>query len=825
MTITRTDLKIFKPERLGNETDAGGQRTANPVTSGLLNDLFTPISDIDHAQAAINFVKCYPSLNTAGTERLIGAHTFINQPPVDPMVNIMIVESDKITDKSTTKDIIEIVEGTIIPGVLLSNKMSGMVAGQDRLQGFASSKYGNQTYGFEKSPVKAGEIYVLSVEYTGAESADWPRFNHFIRIVKLDPLSGMVLFDPPIPQKAPDQFVIINGQSGCLVLRDVNRGSTVTYHGTTKTTGIAATGSTLLPVENTNGRIIPRVVSQSVQLNNEPFAQSEVGLTYSLKTIPAASTDYSVEIADIIAPAGEQIIARVEYLAASSVTGDPVLTTNNISPAKLVGTTLSFTLNRVPTSTTLTIKYYSSSIYSNYAYTYITPPTLPAGKALLLRTIKGTVEFLATGARYSVLPNPSSPNNLESPIYDLASDTYTNKLVAILNPITGEPTYYNGFTNINYDAVLLNSASPEDLATEVRFIIPFLEYKLDTFYLTAQENDGTPVSCSADQYGDVTGAGVAGSIVNGLVIITFATAVVRSTVRYNITEIAQLSPPTSLYGINALRVPAGGVVNIFDKWSTFAIQHSQYQNVVSPSTGQVKTIRSDSRFVDITDANSVSLWTITNDNFTVDLVAGTVTINSDFAGFTAPFTLTDTIGELGLVANLTDNSISALSPLSREYPSGSNVSSVYKMGDLSARVVNVRDMVSWANNWDVDTTAATGNLNVAAHPIVVVNNSCINEDWAIIFTSATAYRCVGRGVGQVATGDTLNNFAPINAALGLPYFMIPKEAFGAGWNAGETIRFATKAASKPTAFVRVVNPGHSNILTDRTLISFRGNEA
>lgn len=70
---------------------------------------------------------------------------------------------------------------------------------------------------------------------------------------------------------------------------------------------------------------------------------------------------------------------------------------------------------------------------------------------------------------------------------------------------------------------------------------------------------------------------------------------------------------------------------MFRRWGTVALSHTQVQQVTD-SIGAVFTIRENAQFVDITDANGASLWTNNNDHFTVNKVAGTVTINSDFTG-------------------------------------------------------------------------------------------------------------------------------------------------------------------------------------------------
>ncbi|MGL5024856.1 MAG: hypothetical protein ACRC6P_02655, partial [Shewanella oncorhynchi] len=260
------------------------------------------------------------------------------------------------------------------------------------------------------------------------------------------------------------------------------------------------------------------------------------------------------------------------------------------------------------------------------------------------------------------------------------------------------------------------------------------------------------------------------------------------------------------------------------QWGTVALSHSLVQQVTA-TAGTVYNIRQNAAFSDITDANGASLWTSENTHFTVNKAAGTVTINSAFTGFAAPFVLTDVISELALVSSFTPSNIVLAKPLSREYPIGATVASVQILGDLQARVGQVRDMTAWSNNWDVDGAQATGNFNAVDYPIEVKNNTAVNEDWVMIMTSETAFRCVGRRLGQIATGDALNDFAPINPVTNTPYFVLRKGAWGGGWQMGEAVRFATFASSKPIMLLRNVQVGHSQITTDKAVLSFFGNES
>ncbi|KAF7787202.1 hypothetical protein PRUB_a4081 [Pseudoalteromonas rubra] len=98
--MLRTDLKIFLPERLGNEPNAGGHRTNTPLTNGKLNEVFTSISDVDYARSAFELVKLYPAVATGDDSRLQDARIFLSDQPTDPLLTTLLVQSSQLQDTS-----------------------------------------------------------------------------------------------------------------------------------------------------------------------------------------------------------------------------------------------------------------------------------------------------------------------------------------------------------------------------------------------------------------------------------------------------------------------------------------------------------------------------------------------------------------------------------------------------------------------------------------------------------------------------------------------------------------------------------------------------
>lgn len=823
--ISRDSLKIFKPELLGSSNEAGGQRTNNAVQSGQINELFDAISDIDHAQSSIEIAKAFPTLYTDDTGKLKQAHVFFSEPPVDPLVNVFMIESPALDDESRMTDMKEIIESSVTAGELIREGGPGFLVNQNSF----SSDYLQSMYHFndrdywKTTYLQIGQVICITVEYTGVENADWPRKTHFAKVTKTSIINGQVgtvKFDPPIPFATPWPSLNINGQTNCTKLRLSNTASPLKFHGVTKLTAAAsgvnlAVGTTLLSLLPAITTILPKpgntivggsengdaTVSQVIRkVISQPASDGTYSYTF---TTPDLLTDDNGLLAISTVPTA--ILGGYTSFIQSVTIGTGNITVTLTSSARFY----------IPTLSLFYVSSYKYSIYSN------TEP-FPANKQLTVGSIKGRVVFddvnYAAQDVYEVVSKGGSSGKLYDGTEHLATIDYLTGAVTL-------QTVSRGTFTLTYSGLVESSAAAAAGDTVAKFTLAVPNPLLESFYVQVERiSDRALISASADAQGLVTGAGIDGTISNGIVELTFSAAVDLTTLRYDISDQVRQLPPAEIYGLNPLRIPNDGIVNMFRQWGTVALSHSQVQQVTG-TIGTVYNIRENAAFSDITDANGASLWTSENTHYTVNKVAGTVTINSDFAGFAAPFVLTDVISELALVSSFTPNSIVLAKPLSREYPIEATVASVWILGDLQARVGQVRDMSAWANNWDVDGDPATGNYNSVDFPIEVKNNTAVNEDWALIMTSPTAFRCVGCRLGQIGLGDTLNDFAPINPVTNSPYFVLRKGGWGGGWQQGEVLRFPTFAASKPIMLLRNVQVGHSQITKDKAVLSFFGNES
>lgn len=805
-SIRRTDLKIFKPEQQGNNETAGGQRSVNEVENGQLNQVFTSVSVIDHSQGSVEIEKIFPGIDTPGTERLKDAHIYLSDPPQDPLVSCFIVQSSDIDDESRLPQMKDYLESSIVPGLLLRSGLSGMVQYQDLIPADDLARNATNSAAVQLS---VGDVICISTEYTGAENADWPRKTHFAQVVEKSPVG--VRFAPGMAFALPSASVNVNSQTNISKLRATTARTDLKFHGVTRLTSAVTAGIRKLPVATTIGQLLPEnnAGDELISIPIDPFSAAG-GLIRKVASTPAVNgLSYSWSIPDFfigsVRGVDSTVQVRYYFNGKCYIESNPTL--------NRLGQFIFLTLPRRPDPATLVSVSYLSSI----RYTEWTSNLPIGGKTVVFNTVSGTV------------PNPVGGAIVRVADFNGVLFWHTNTEFAVPSPDRrvgtisreGVISYEAGFSAALLTALIETDANLGDIACT--FAVSVTDYDPETFYFTVERVSGGVVSGSANASGTVFGSGITGTINDGIVTLNFSQPVLLSTLRYDITEKVGLLPPAELYGYNPVRLPLGGRVEMFNKWGVLVISDKQVISIPSPANGQTHNVRPES-WVELTDKDGKSLWTQTDTHYSYNKVTGVVTLSGTFTGFTAPFVLTHTLAEEAMVINKTIDSIELASPLVRSYPLGSTVASVQVLGDLQSRVSEVWDMTSWSGNWSARDTAATANLNVIDYPIQVTNQGAVNEEWLLLMTSSTSYRCIGKSLGQIATGDTINTFAPINPRTEQPYFVLPANAWGGGWTPGEAIRFTTFAASKPTMLVRSVSPGHSMIDKDSITLMLRGNE-
>ncbi|MEI8642732.1 hypothetical protein P4S60_10340 [Pseudoalteromonas sp. Hal040] len=392
----------------------------------------------------------------------------------------------------------------------------------------------------------------------------------------------------------------------------------------------------------------------------------------------------------------------------------------------------------------------------------------------------------------------------------------------IITETEGNTVEYQGTVTENLGALI---SKGERTITQKQWQLPSSSFSRDSVYITYKNSEGVEFSASSDLNGDITGTNCTGSVsATGYIDVTFSIDVLPDSIRYDYNEIEVTTVPAPPGGFDTSTLPNNGTVAIFHSFNPISIQNRERLAQLELIEGQVLTVLEDADFIDIVDASGASLWSVTDEAYSYDRETGEVTINAGINAFTAPYIVTAIQSELALISAIEGNTLKLLTKLNRTYPAGSAVSSVQVLGDLQAQSKFERTLAAWQNNFLETGAPASSAINTTQYPIELTNIGTINQRWAIVFTSTSAYNVIGEFVGTIYSGDILNDCAPFNTFVGAPYFVLRKEAFGSGLNPGEAFLFETKAASKPIMITRSVSPGHSDIARDNSTLSFRGNK-
>lgn len=296
--------------------------------------------------------------------------------------------------------------------------------------------------------------------------------------------------------------------------------------------------------------------------------------------------------------------------------------------------------------------------------------------------------------------------------------------------------------------------------------------------------------------------------------------VATSTLRYTAVAYSYLPLDADLLGLDPVRLPSDGRVPIF-RAGGFAVVGHTGKITATFSAGQtIDCARVRLSRVRVVGADGVVIHT----GYSANLEAGTVTITNT-TGWAQPATIQHRIEDMVVVRDVQiTGELTFTRPLTHDYPVGSYVSSALMAGNVFARTSLVFDQLAWGNKWQdtVDGSAALASYNTAQYPIRVTNRGSLTERWLIRFTNSTSFEVIGENVGQIATGNTATDLAPINPSTGVPYFELDALGWGTGWAAGNVLRINTVGAMVPLWSVRTVQQGPETVVDDTFTLLIRG---
>lgn len=460
----------------------------------------------------------------------------------------------------------------------------------------------------------------------------------------------------------------------------------------------------------------------------------------------------------------------------------------------------------------------------------------------------------------------------ESVLFSAGGRSYVDRdglLYYNIDPATGAGTYggtldyATGIANITaWASGQANSVTLKSLTTTLNFAptqqavfrVAIAPVKPQSFQIRANQVDGgAQVTATADANGDIEVAGIYGHIDydTGVCIMAFGDWVDpagyegepwydASTIRasdgkifkpnhvyadsilYNAVGFSYLPLSADILGLDPVRLPVDGRVPVYAPGDVVVVLHDQETSGTYTSSGATDLGRIRLAKVTIRDSAGNPLDAA---KYSVDLDTGIITWG-DLSGVSQPLVIVDRIEDMAVLTDVQITGQLALSqPLTHDFPIDALVSNAIIYGDLWAHTSVPFDQQTWTNEWAdaLIGSSVSAQYNHAQHPIIVDNNSCIEERWIGQFTNGTTVNVIGEHVGQVLTGVSIaEDIAPINPETGFPYFTIPSGGWGGGWSAGNVLRFNTYGSQGPTWIIQSIAQGPATDTDYTFCLEFRG---
>jgi len=458
--------------------------------------------------------------------------------------------------------------------------------------------------------------------------------------------------------------------------------------------------------------------------------------------------------------------------------------------------------------------------------------------------------------------------------FTLGGKTYVDRMGSLytdLDPATGAGTlagtvdYASGQVNVSvWTPGAANTLAMQSLLTEltgqpvdeVTFRIPAAPVRPGSVQLRAVPLTGGSVSATAATSGVIATATMQGAVdyQTGVVRVRFGSWVLAAgneneiwysldavidgkifkplpvfadTIRFNAVAYTYLPLSADVLGLDPVRLPVDGRVPIYRPGDVAVIHHTAITpfpaQVVAGDSLDVGRVRLSALRVRDVDGKVVP-----TDRYTVDLDAGIVTLATplNLFGFTEPLQAEHRVEDMALISDTQINGVLTLTrALTHAFPKEtSRVSSALIIGDLQARAHTLFAQQTWTGEWKDARIGAntTAQYNAILYPLAVTNRGAIEERWALIFTNTNEFRVVGESVGQIAIGNTTNDLSPTNPTTSAPYFSLKAAGWGAGWAAGNVLRFNTAAANFPLWVARTVLQGPASQTSDAFQLQIRG---
>lgn len=299
-------------------------------------------------------------------------------------------------------------------------------------------------------------------------------------------------------------------------------------------------------------------------------------------------------------------------------------------------------------------------------------------------------------------------------------------------------------------------------------------------------------------------------------------------IRYNAVGYTFLPLDKNILGVDTVKLPPSGKVPAYRKGDLILIK-AQKEFVITDTSANVPISIGKTRLslIDVVDSLGVK---VAYDAYEVDLDAGTFTFLAAFTplSYRAPFKALYHYQDMAVASDVSiSGDIKLAKQLTHDFSAADTlVSSALLMGTLQSRVYNMFTQDVWENRFLPyrEGDDSIFKFDTAVAPIEVTNESCIQEEWALVLTSSTSFDFIGKNVGKIASGSLLEDFTPLNPVTKKPLLTMRAAGFSTGGRAGNVLRFNTNAANYPVWVVRTVLQSNATTIDHSFSLEFKGNK-
>lgn len=423
---------------------------------------------------------------------------------------------------------------------------------------------------------------------------------------------------------------------------------------------------------------------------------------------------------------------------------------------------------------------------------------------------------------------------------DVSTTTGAGITAGSVNYATGEVSlsYWTNGAGLALSVTACLTAYGEHSANSFFFRTPGSPIRPGSLYIQATAQDGTLMTATSNENGVISGTKISGTVnqETGVVRLEFGqmvtaagnesepwydsdavtggqifkpTFIEPSTLTFNCVVLANLPLNADILGLDPVRLPLDGRVPIYRPADVVVIHNTTGTTLTNPvvAGSTYSAGRTNLAEAWLVDQEGTKL---TAGQYAYDLAAGTVTMAADFTAgaLVQPLILKHRVEDMSLLTDVQINGrLTLAAPLSRAYDVNSYVSSALLFGDMYTRVTNVFDLSAFSSWSDTPGAGSNAQYNNLDYPIEVFNNGGLTERWRINFTTTTAFQIIGENLGVIGTGSTASDCSPTNQLTGQPYFTLRAAGWGAGWSAGNQLRFNVVGAAAPIWIARTVLPG------------------